>query len=126
MFRFVAAAAAAAERRVTPDARPVDRAIRLLLARPHRAWSLKGLAADHGVSREHLARVFAERVGEPPHRHLRRLRVRRALELLRCTGLPLTEVARQSGFETAQTLRRQVLRDTGRTPTAVRNGVGTG
>ena len=121
VHRFVAAVAAAAQRRGLPGEAPVDRALRLLLAHPHRAWSMKAVAAEHGVSREHLARVFAARVGVPPHRHLRGLRVRRAVELLRCTQLPLAEVARQSGLSSPQTLRRQVRRETGQTPSALRS-----
>ena len=124
VHRFVATLFADGGLGADPDERPVDRAVRRLLTRPHALASLKEVAAEHGVSREHLARTFAERVGEPPHRHLARRRVRHAVELLRCTGLPLEAVARQSGFATTQTLRRQVKRETGRTPAGLRAGAG--
>ncbi|MBB6442664.1 AraC family transcriptional regulator [Phycisphaera mikurensis] len=122
VHRFVATLLAEGGPGREPDERPVDHAVRSLLTRPHAPSSLKEVAAEHGVSREHLARVFAERVGEPPHRHLARRRVRHAIELLRCTGLPLAAVARQSGFATVQTLRRQVQRETGRSPAELRAG----
>jgi AraC-like DNA-binding protein len=48
--------------------------------------------------------------------------VRAALSLLDNTALTLAEVAKQSGFNSIQTLARQVRQATGRTPRALRGG----
>ncbi len=104
--------------------RPVDRAVDDLLQDPLGNGSLKQVAARHGVSREHLTRCFAQRVGTPPGRYLDEQRRRRAIELLTQTTLPMAQVARQAGYANTHTLARQVRQATGRSPTAVRRSAG--
>ena len=60
---------------------------------------LDELAALSGLSTSHFARAFRAAVGEPPHRHLLGLRLRRACDLLERTTVPIIEVAFLSGFE---------------------------
>ncbi|MBN1557431.1 MAG: helix-turn-helix transcriptional regulator [Lentisphaerae bacterium] len=100
--------------------RPVDRAVDALREHPDYAWSLKEAAAAHGVSREHLARVFRARVGMPPARFLATERCRRAVSLLRNTRLPVREVARQCGYASTATLARHVRRAEGCAPNRLR------
>ncbi len=102
------------------DLRPVERAIEAMLAAPTAPWSLKRLADEHGVSREHLARAFRERVGVPPAAWLAGERVRRAVELLERTSLPIRAVRDQAGFASSHTLIRRVRAATGLSPLAVR------
>ncbi|NBC11347.1 MAG: helix-turn-helix domain-containing protein [Planctomycetes bacterium] len=99
---------------------PAEQAVAAILDNPYRPWSLKRVAADFGVSREHLTRVFTDKVGRSPHRHLSAVRLQRGLRLLRETHLPLGQVAEQSGFESAHNLARHVRRATGQSPTALR------
>ncbi len=99
---------------------PAEQAVAIMLDSPFRPWSLKRVAAEFGVSREHLTRTFTEKVGRPPHRHLSEARLQRGLRLLRETNLPLGDVAEQSGFESAHNLARHVRRATGQSPTALR------
>lgn len=99
---------------------PVERAIDDLLRHPTYPWSLKEVALRHGCSREHLARVFHERMGLPPGKHLARARLERALALLRETHLSLAAIAAQAGFSTAHTLTRRVREATGRAPSQLR------
>lgn len=100
--------------------RPVEQAIEAMLAAPAAPWSLKRLAEEHRVSREHLARAFHERVGEPPAAWLARQRVRRAIELLAATDLPIRAVRDQAGFASSHTLIRRVRAETGLTPLELR------
>lgn len=100
---------------------PAEQAVAMILDNPYRPWSMKQLAAEFGVSREHLSRVFTGKVGRPPHRHLTEARLKRGLRLIRETNLPLREIAEQTGFETAHNLARHVRRTTGRSPTALRH-----
>ncbi|MBA2480930.1 MAG: helix-turn-helix transcriptional regulator, partial [Planctomycetes bacterium] len=85
---------------------PVEGAVDELLRAPLSAPSLKAVARRHGCAREHLTRVFAERVGMPPARWLRQARLERALELLSATELPLAVIAAQAGFASTRTLAR--------------------
>lgn len=62
------------------------------------ALDLATLARAAALSPFHFARLFRDRVGEPPVRHLRRLRLERAALLLRETDQPITDVAFDAGF----------------------------
>jgi AraC-like DNA-binding protein len=99
---------------------PVQRAINRLREDPLRDWSLKRLAAEHGVTREHLTRVFTDQLGQPPHAWLTRRRLDHAITLLRGSDLPLADVARQAGYGSPHTLARQVRRHTGLAPATLR------
>lgn len=99
---------------------PVERAVDELLRAPLSGHSLKQVARQHGVTREHLTRTFHERVGTPPATWLRDARLQRALELLRATELPLETVALQAGFASLRTLARLVQQHTGIAPGRLR------
>lgn len=104
----------------TAGRRPVDQAIDAMLASPTAPWSLKRLADEHGISREHLARAFHERVGEPPASWLAAQRVSRAIALLTATELPIQAVRDQAGFTSSHTLIRRVRAVTGCSPLELR------
>jgi len=110
-----------AERTQEQTMSPAQRAVQQIVRRPTQAWSLKELAARYGCSREHLSRVFREQTGRTPAAHLAEARLRRALQLIEQTELPITAVAAQSGFASAHTLARQVRHATGHSPTALRH-----
>ncbi|HYE04547.1 MAG TPA: AraC family transcriptional regulator [Planctomycetota bacterium] len=99
---------------------PVERALDELLRRPTQPSSLKEVAERFGCSREHLTRVFSQRVGMPPATWVNQQRVQKALTLLRETNLAIALVAEQSGFSSAHTLARQVRETTGLSPRAFR------
>jgi AraC-like DNA-binding protein len=108
----------------TGDLRPVEQAIEALLAAPTAPWSLKQIADEHGVSREHLARAFHERIGLPPAAWQAEQRVRRAIHLLLATDLPVRAVREQAGFASSHALIRRVRAATGKTPSELRAGRG--
>jgi AraC-like DNA-binding protein len=108
-----ASAAAAAD--------PVDRAIAEIVAAPWVDWSLKAVADSHGISREHLTRVFTRRLGRPPATWLTETRLERALVLLRETRQEVAAIARACGLGSAHTLARLVRARTGRPPSALRS-----
>ena len=98
----------------------VERALEELLSHPTAAPPLKRLAERNGCSREHLTRVFIERMGLPPGEWLARERLALALRLLRDTSLPVAAVAEQCGYGSTHTLARQVRAATGSAPRALR------
>ena len=99
---------------------PVERAIDELMRHAIGSVSLKEIAQRQGCSREHLTRVFSERVGTSPARFLKHAKLLRALELLRETRLPVQRIAEQCGFASKHTLARLVRVETGDTPSAYR------
>ena len=74
----------------------VDRAIDALIERPCDPHDLKHHCRLHGVSREHVARVFAQRFGTPPATWLTQRRLERVRALLLGTT-PVAEIARGRG-----------------------------
>ena len=81
---------------------------------------LATLAAIAGVHRVHVARAFRDHLGCTVGDYVRRLRVRRACELLTATSVPLTDVAMRAGFFDQSHMTRVVKRFLGLTPAALR------
>lgn len=93
------------------------------------SWALERLAepltvadlAEHArMSPRTLTRRFRAETGSSPLQWLLAQRVDRARELLETTALSIDEVARASGLGSADTLRAQLSRHLGLTPTAYR------
>jgi AraC-like DNA-binding protein len=63
-----------------------------------RELDVPALAREAHASRAHFVRSFKMAFGETPHQYLLRRRIERAKELLRGTGLPVTEVSLEVGF----------------------------
>ncbi|MGH2561812.1 MAG: helix-turn-helix domain-containing protein [Thermomicrobiales bacterium] len=74
------------------------------------------MAARAGLSPSRFAAVFRQRYGCPPYRHLRRLRIAHAQNLLESSDLILEDVALRSGFASAQHLSAAFRQETGETP----------
>ena len=78
------------------------------------------LARVAHVSPAHFSRQFRATFGETPHRYLQRRRVERAMELLRETDLPVTEICLDVGFNSLGTFSRTFRDIVGEPPTAYR------
>lgn len=77
--------------------------------------TLHDLAAVGHVSPYHLAKVFKDATGLPPHKYLTNLRVMRARHMLR-SGASISDVAAATGFTDQSHLTRWFKRVTGITP----------
>ncbi len=89
-------------------------------AASHEEWPIGRLASVSGVSEAHFARSFKQAFGLPPHRYLLTRRIERAKALLRDTGLPVTDIAFQTGWNSLGTFGR-IFRDiTGESPSELR------
>jgi AraC family transcriptional regulator len=84
---------------------------------PLRVSDVARAAEVHPV---HLARVFRERLGLSPGEYLRRVRVRRALELMGATGDGLAVIAYRAGFCDQSELTKAFRREIGTTPSRQR------
>jgi transcriptional regulator GlxA family with amidase domain len=103
-----------------------DRNRRMLRARDtmDRAFAqpldVPALARVAHVSPAHFSRQFRAAFGETPHRYLQRRRVERAMELLRETDLPVTDVCLDVGFNSLGTFSRTFRDIVGEAPSAYR------
>ncbi len=103
-----------------------DRNRRLLRARDtiDRSFAapldVSALARVAHLSPAHFARQFREVFGETPHRCLQRRRIERAMELLRDTDRPVTEVSLDVGFASLGTFSRTFSAVVGESPSAYR------
>jgi transcriptional regulator GlxA family with amidase domain len=89
-------------------------------AASHEPWPVERLADVSGVSEAHFARSFKQAFGVQPHRYLLTRRIERATALLRDTGLPITEIAFGTGWESLGTFGRTFRDITGESPRVFR------
>lgn len=82
---------------------------------PLRNVSLDELAQVAGLSAFHLCHAFQQEIGMPPHEYHLQVRILRAKALI-ARGLPLAQVAEQSGFYDQSRFGRYFKRYVGTTP----------
>ncbi|MEX0323821.1 MAG: AraC family transcriptional regulator [Puniceicoccaceae bacterium] len=81
-----------------------------------RDWKLEELLEIAHMSRSNLMRVFRKATGQSPIEYLVRLRIQKAMSLLRNTDLTITEIALQVGFNDSNYFTRQFRKTTGQAP----------
>ena len=87
-----------------------------------RDWKLEELLEIAHMSRSNLMRVFRKATGQTPIEYLVRLRIQKAMEMLRNTDLTITEIAMEVGFNDSNYFTRQFRRILGESPRAFRKG----
>ena len=85
-----------------------------------RPLDIAALARVAHVSEAHFIRTFRDTFGETPHRYLQRRRVERAMELLRETQCPVTEICFRVGFKSLGTFSRTFRGIVGESPSVYR------
>ncbi|MEU1511992.1 helix-turn-helix domain-containing protein [Streptomyces sp. NPDC005811] len=96
------------------------------LGRLHEPIQLRDMAAQESLSVRTFTRRFREETGVSPGQWLTRQRVERARQLLESSDRSVDQVARDSGFGTAQSMRQHLQAALGVTPTAYRRTFRTG
>jgi AraC-like DNA-binding protein len=81
---------------------------------------LNQIANETGVTPEHLIRLFRRDIGTTPSKYIWLIRTKRGLEMLRVTGLSVSEIAEQAGFQSSYHFARMIKAETGVTPTEIR------
>ena len=81
---------------------------------------LQAAARVAGLEKTYFCKYFRQKTGIGYHRWLSRVRVERALELLRDTALPVTRIALDVGFAGLRTFERAFHRHTGQCAQAAR------
>jgi AraC family transcriptional regulator of arabinose operon len=74
------------------------------------------MARVAGVSSSQLAKIFRQHLGTTPMRHVWRVRTERGAQLLRETGLSISEVAYRCGFQTPFHFSRWMRKQFGMSP----------
>jgi AraC family transcriptional regulator len=82
----------------------------MIVAHLDESIEVAALAAIAGRSPFHFIRVFTRSVGVTPHRYVVRLRLQRAIELVRDGQSGLAEIAAATGFADQSHLSRWVRR----------------
>jgi len=78
--------------------------------------TIEDLARRSKMSARNFQRVFTRQCGLPPAKFIERLRVERARVIIEDTNLSMAEIARKSGFDSEQRMRRSFQRVLGINP----------
>jgi AraC-like DNA-binding protein len=81
---------------------------------------LKAIAGAAYVTPQYLIRLFRQHLGTTPSRYLWQTRLARGVELLRETGLPISEIAERTGFRNPFHFSRLVKQRYGASPRQLR------
>jgi len=108
----------------TPRARrsdvAIDKLIALLEERFAERWTVPQLAAAVGMTPDHMAHCFRQRLGQTIPRYLLQRRIVHVRQLLEITDLPINRIAARVGRPDAQHFNKQFRRLTGLSPSAAR------
>lgn len=94
----------------------VNRAMDFIHARSSEPVRIRDIAAEVGVSRQHLAKIWKQHTGLTLHSCLRAIRIDRAKILLETDGRKIIEIAMACGFGSLSQFNRAFLRVTGVSP----------
>jgi AraC-like DNA-binding protein len=97
------------------------REVQLFLAENlDRDVDLRTIASEASLSPYYFTRQFTAFVGMPPYRYLIRLRIDRAMDLLRETELSVTQICHRVGFNSLSHFTTTFRQHTGVSPSAYR------
>jgi len=102
LVRCILASSAAAAQ-ATPDSiKRVAALIAKVAATPEEPWTLSAMAHACGLGRTQAAAILKHKTGDTPITFVNRVRVQKALALLRDTSKSITDIAFECGFNTSQ------------------------
>lgn len=104
----------------TDAAATVERVAAIVDARFHEPLSIRRIAREVGKSQNYIARRFRERFGMTILQYALSRRVAHARYLLESTDLPIRQVAKRAGIDDAQYFNKQIRRQLGDSPSAIR------
>ncbi len=98
-------------------------AIRFIHDHAGESIQVKDVLCTVPMSRRVLEQKFRLAIGRTPAAEIRRRKIELAKRLLEESQLPLSTIARRTGFQYAEVLTRMFQRETGMSPSAYRNGI---
>ena len=102
---------------ISPEILEVMRYVRENL---ERNFMLDDLASRVGLSVSRFKARFKDEVGVPPADYVSRQKVAKAMDLLKKTGMPVTQIATSLGYSSSQYFSTAFRRYTGKTPSQAR------
>ncbi len=103
-----------------PKAQPVLRVQRYIELHFSENIDMRTLGEVARLSPAHMSRLFRKQTGVTPIQYLWEIRLRRALQMLIDTGIPVAEVSWRTGFKTPAHFSRAIKERCGVTPRALR------
>jgi transcriptional regulator GlxA family with amidase domain len=94
--------------------------IRVMLANIEGPLSIGEICQQAGCHQRQIERLFLRWVGDTPRRFYMRLRLEKAMGLLRHSNLQITEIAQMTGFTANSRFSMAFKREYGQTPSSVR------
>ena len=104
----------------TPQDELVTQSLEFIAANASRAITVEDLLDNVAASRRNLELRFRKAVGHGPAAEIRRVRLRRACEMLAFTDLPIKQVAARCGFSGREQLERALRAETSLPPSRYR------
>jgi len=99
------------------------RVAEMIRERPDGNIHLSDMARDCGLSVSHFSRAFRTSFGRSPYRWLLERRIDRGKALLLTSGLPIADIALQSGFTDQTAFTRAFARIVGDSPARWRRAI---
>jgi transcriptional regulator GlxA family with amidase domain len=100
--------------------RPLAHILKWIVENYQKSITVEDLADMAAMSPRNFARVFVRETGVTPARYIEQCRLEQAIRMLEDTEDPMETLARESGFHSAEHLRRASMRNLGITPQAYR------
>lgn len=100
--------------------RPLAGILKWIVTNYRKSMTIEQLAEMAAMSPRNFARVFVRETGITPARYVEQCRLEQAIRRLEETQDPVETLARESGFHSAEHLRRASMRHLGITPQAYR------
>jgi AraC-like DNA-binding protein len=98
----------------------IAQAISAMHRQPGRDWKLRDLARQVGMSRAAFVERFRRLSGEPPHQHLRRLRLHAAAADLKKGARSIAQIAASVGYKSESAFNKAFTKELGSTPARYR------
>jgi AraC-like DNA-binding protein len=102
---------------ISPEILEIMRYVRENL---NRNFMLEDLAGRVALSVSRFKARFKDEVGVPPADYVARQKVNKAMDLLRKTGMPITQIATSLGYSSSQYFATAFRRYSGKTPSQAR------
>lgn len=99
----------------------VERAAAIIDTRFAEPLSVRSIARQVGASQNSLARRFRQQIGLTMLEYVQMRRIAHARLLLESTDLPIGQIARRVGIEDPQYFNKQIRRQLGDSPSAIRS-----
>lgn len=84
---------------------------------------MNDIAAEAGLSGDYLSRQFKQFTGISPTEYIKNFRFAKAVEMLKDTNIPVSDIAMEVGFEDPAYFTRQFRQILGKSPSEYRKTV---